>query len=179
MITAFFTSCYDWSPLCLKRKKFLKKTLVTKERECVSLYCNRNRYIIYPKLNYSQVKCLQILRFHCFICLFKLQLLFWCQVTVLHLALPPLAICYTVIGTQAIFRMLSHSWCWISLQQLQNASQTCHATCLFFPSSHHACFPYENNSAGVIPSLLEIKICTRVWAGPTFNFFRCPRSWHS
>ncbi len=160
-------------------KKFLKKILVTKERGCVSLYCNRNRYIIYPKLNYSQVKCLQILRFDSFICLFKLQLLFWYQASVLHLALPPLAICYTLIGTQAIFRMLFHSRCWIPLQQLQNASQTCHATCLFFPSSHCPSFPYENNLAGVIPSLLAIKICMHVWAGPTFNFFRCPRSWHS
>jgi len=100
----------------------------------------------------------------------QLQLLFWCQASVLHLALPPLAICYTVIGTQAIFKMLSHSWCWISLQQLQNASQTCHATCLFFPSSHHACFPYENNSAGVIPSLLEIKICIVGMGRTDFQF---------
>ncbi len=95
------------------------------------------------------------------------------------MALPPLAIFYTVIGTQAIFRMLFHSWCWIWLQKLQNASQTCHATCLFFPSSHHPCFPYENNLAGVIPSLLELKTCMWVWAGPTFNSFRCPRSSHS
>ncbi len=69
---------------------------------------------------------------------------------------------------------------WISLQQLRNASQSCHvASCLFFPSSHDLRFPSENNLAGVIPCLLEIKICMWVWAAPTFNFFRCPRSSHS
>jgi len=50
--------------------------LVTKDKESVSFYCNKNGYIIYPKLNYSKLKYLQILRFDCFICLFKLQLLF-------------------------------------------------------------------------------------------------------
>ncbi len=158
MISTFSTSSYGWCPLWLKTKKFLKKTLVTRERECVSLYCNRNRYIIYPKLNYSQVKCPQILRFDCFTCLFKLQLLFWCQASVLHLALSPLAIYYTVIGTQAIFRMLFHSWCWITLQHLQNASQTCHIpSCLFFPPYYHPCCPYENHLADNIPGLLKLK----------------------
>jgi hypothetical protein len=29
------------------------------------------------------------------------------------------------------------------------------------------------------PQSSQIKICMRVWAGLTFNFFRCPRSSHS
>jgi hypothetical protein len=70
--------------------------LVTKDKEFVSLYCNKNGYIIYPKLNYSKLKYLQILRFDCFIYLFKLQLLFSCQASILHLALSPLAFSITI-----------------------------------------------------------------------------------
>jgi len=47
--------------------------------------------------------------------------------------------------------------------------KTCE-THIHVTSSHHPCFPYGNNLAGIVLSLLENKICMWVWAGLTFQF---------